>query len=349
MRLKMLYKENIGIYHLALCAFIFLLTACSADESQQDGVEDVSLELRAVTRASSGLAEYGDIHVYLTSTDADNIKADGLFKYIHDDENPDKDYWIAQGMKVRPGNRSYRLYGYMPTYDNLSGSMDLDNFTLTINGIDPLSDQDICFITGVEKSEDQIEPERGEFTFEYVNSEYNDRTFLNLGFEHLFGRMAFKFKVGEKYSELRKIKLKSVSIEEPTEVSATILLKKDDPVNPFGYVEYVVTRDTKKTHSLWTPTAPSDGVMLDQTIPTIEVGRSNVAVGTNMEEQYVLVCTYDVYDLKNNLLSERTARNNLKVVLPSMGEERTVTLTIEPTYLYQLSNDDLDNPTVKIN
>ena len=88
---------------------------------------------------------------------------------------------------------------------------------------------------------------------------------------------------------------------------------------------------------------------IELTTSGVSVGSGiNVAVGTGLSENFILESEYEVYDLKDNLLSTRTARNNLSGVLPVMGQKKEVVLTVEPTYLYQLSDDDLNNPVVTI-
>ena len=69
------------------------------------------------------------------------------------------------------------------------------------------------------------------------------------------------------------------------------------------------------------------------------------AAGTYMK----ITSTYDVYDKKGNLMRECTVENKLKAMNVNHGMEYTVTLTVAPTYLYVLSDEDLNNPTIKIN
>ena len=68
-----------------------------------------------------------------------------------------------------------------------------------------------------------------------------------------------------------------------------------------------------------------------------------------------LISTYDVYDKKGNLVRQGcTATNTLNLSMFSgqteakRGCRYTIDLTINPTYLYVMSDPDLDNPTVKV-
>ena len=70
-----------------------------------------------------------------------------------------------------------------------------------------------------------------------------------------------------------------------------------------------------------------------------------------IDKQLNLVCTYDVYNKKGTKVRENCVAENdlsgLKDVTIARGKKVVVNLTVEPTYLYQLSEDELDNPTIK--
>jgi hypothetical protein len=69
-----------------------------------------------------------------------------------------------------------------------------------------------------------------------------------------------------------------------------------------------------------------------------------------LSSNLTLVCTYDVYDTNNNLTRQNCkAENKLPGGTVNRGEWRTVNLTVNPTYLYMLSEPDLDNPSITMN
>ena len=71
----------------------------------------------------------------------------------------------------------------------------------------------------------------------------------------------------------------------------------------------------------------------------------------------ILTSTYDVYDRKGNLIRLNCKATNTMVLkdmltdqtVTERGKRYTINMTIQPTYLYMLSEPDLDNPTVIIN
>ena len=335
-------KRHIG--WLMGSMLMLLLTACSSDSAddtrkvEKEEWEDARIELRGVTRAGTTDSGMGDIHVFLK--DDDGIY-EGAFKYHNETATH---YWTAQNLKVKPGTHNFWLYGYMPAIEGITGQV-LNQRQLKLSGIPPISPEDICIVTGVKVYESSVLPLRGTFEFEYKNSDYNDVTVLNLLLEHMLGHVDFKFKIGSRYSQLRKIKVKSLTIKTTSQssISATINL----PANTEDVVtiNYTATGDVQE----YTTTLLNTATPVELTTTGVSMGSGiNVAVGTGLSENFILESEYEVYDLKNNLLSTRTASNNLSGALPVMGQKKEVVLTIEPTYLYQLSDDDLNNPEVTI-
>ena len=64
-----------------------------------------------------------------------------------------------------------------------------------------------------------------------------------------------------------------------------------------------------------------------------------------------MTTTYDVYDIKGQNLGERTSVNKIEFNVAEIkpGQEKKLTLTVKPTYLYILSDEDLDSPVITIN
>ncbi len=322
---------------------MLLVTACSSDSTdaskQQEDWEDARIELRGVTRAGTTDSGMGDIHVFLKD---DYGIYEGAFKYHNETATH---YWTAQNLKVKPGTHNFWLYGYMPAIEGITGEV-LGQRQLKLSGIPPISPEDICIVTGVKVYESSVLPLRGTFEFEYKNSDYNDVTVLNLLLEHMLGHVDFKFKIGSRYSQLRKIKVKSLTIKTTSQssISATINL----PANTENVVTINYTA-TGADQTYTTTLLANTDTPLELTTDGVSVSSGiNVAVGTGLSENFILESEYEVYDLKNNLLSTRTASNNLSGALPVMGQKKEVVLTVEPTYLYQLSDDDLNNPEVTI-
>ena len=260
-------KRHIG--WLLSSILMLLLTACSsdsADDTQQEEWEDVRLELRGVTRVGESSGNMGDIRVFLYS--ATDGTTEGLFKYYNEIGTH---YWTAQNLKVKPGTRTFWLYGYMPAVEGITGQI-LGERQLKLSGIQPISPEDICIVTGVKVYGSSVLPLRGTFEFEYKNSDYNDVTVLNLLLEHMLGHVDFKFKIGTRYSQLRKIKVKSLTIKTTSKssISATINL----PTNTEDVVTISYSADGADQNY--------ETTLLANTADPIELTTSGVSVGSGI-------------------------------------------------------------------
>ena len=168
-------------------------------------------------------------------------------------------------------------------------------------------------------------------------------------------------KVWKDYNALRTIVLKELSMqafkkEDQTDMPTTKKMKAiitlnatTGGANPISEVKFEEYGTEKGMGSFYKNEA---GDELDESYKTFQ--GSFVPQGVT---RLVLTSRYDVYDKKGNLIrKDCTATNTLEIssLYPTQTEARrgsryTVNLIIKPTYLYVLSEPDLDNPTVVLN
>lgn len=93
-------------------------------------------------------------------------------------------------------------------------------------------------------------------------------------------------------------------------------------------------------------TGESELTMRDSEL-TLTTTSANVCSGyiipsSTLFENLHLVIEYDIYDKRGNKIAERTATNKLAYSLEELqrGEERTLLINIDPSYLYDLSQED---------
>ena len=186
--------------------------------------------------------------------------------------------------------------------------------------------------------------------------------YIFLLFDHIYSGIRFRFKVNGEYNALRTIKLKRLEMKGykddgltttvvKSKVNATITLKQNDTnSSPITSVSIV-----------------PDETSSDVTTPIYDCGSGSPVVlstdysdflgcfAPNLCNKFALTSTYDVYDTKGNLVRQNcTATNTIDIrdYFPygmTRGTMYTVRLTVNPTYLYMLSEPDLDNPTIDIN
>ena len=317
-----------GYIYIWMVMTALLLAACSQDVAEEQTQEtDAALKLAGVTRATTGDQEYSDIRVFLTNG---TTATEGLFKYAGESS------WTTQ-VKLKSGTRTYQLYGYMP--DNADFARSISDFNdnsavLHIQQLPPLATQDLCIVTGVRQAEnesDETAAVRGAFSFEYNSQRDN---YINLFLDHLYSHIIFSMKVGEDYDAVRTIKIKRMKLEvaDISSYDVDVTLTKDVGISSVTHnMTGTETRELTIRDKEVTLTTNSQTICNGYIIPA-----------TTLFDKLSLVIEYDIYDKRGNKVAERTATNALATPLEELqrGEERTLQINIDPSYLYDLSLND---------
>lgn len=313
------------------------------------------------------------IQAYMTGCkDADNKNDDviisSIFTFQEDDEGEEKKYsWNSTTPTIRPGN--YYLYGFMPAEDadhvsiapykkSTESEADYkDGATLTISGLNALTPSDVCVIVGVKgttddtKSIENVDIRLGDFGFQCAADQ--KESFVYLLLEHLYAGLHFKFSVDPEYDKLRTIKLKSMKLKAEKEnqtsvatVKATIHVKAlpngDNTTSPLEGVEWEAETYSNASE----PAALYQG---NEKILTTTPEEFLACFAPHTNSEFELETIYNVYDKKGNLIREDcSTKNRIHVSVDDMqsGKIHTVNIVVVPTYLYVLSEQDLDNPTI---
>ena len=321
------------LLYILMVTVIVLLAACSqdgAEEPQQPGVQepDAALRLTCVTRANTGDPEYSDIRIFLTHG---TTATEGLFKYEGGSA------WTTQ-LKLKSGARTYQLYGYMP--DNVEFTRSISNWSengavLHIQQMPPMDVQDYCMVTGVRQAADENDETaavRGIFSFDYDSQREN---YINLFLDHLYSHVIFCMRVGEEYNTVRTIKIKRMKLQvaDISHYNVDVTLTKDVGISSVTYNGTAGTGTRELTIR--------DQELTLTTTSTVVCG-GYIVPATNLFDKLSLIIEYDIYDKRGNKIAERTATNVLAYPLEELerGEERTLQINIDPSYLYDLSLND---------
>ena len=320
------------IQYILMMTVIVLLAACSQDVVDEQAQEpDAALRLAGVTRSITGDQEYSDIRVFLTNG---TTATEGLFKYAGESS------WTTQ-LKLKSGARTYQLYGYMPDDAEFAGSItnwNENGAVLHIQQLPPLATQDYFIVTGVTgvrqavNENDETAAVRGAFSFDYDSQREN---YINLFLDHLYSHIIFSMRVGDDYNAVRTIKIKNMKLQvaDISHYSVDVTLAKDVGIS--GVVHNNMagtgTRELTIRDTEITLTTTSTTVCSSYVIPA-----------TTLFDKLSLVIEYDIYDKRGNKIAERTATNALATPLHELqrGEERTLQINIDPSYLYDLSLND---------
>ncbi|MCR4918334.1 MAG: hypothetical protein K5928_00745 [Prevotella sp.] len=241
---------------------------------------------------------------------------------------------------------SYDVYGFMPAVAATACTLipaDADHGPrLTLNGLSAATPQDVCCVVGVAREPDNtkfilgtgsqdVEPGSYSFTAE----EGNNTMYVLM--HHLFARLTLSYSVSEAYSRLRTIRLRSVSVAmRHGTVNATITLPT--ATSALSATFEAAAGATAAEQTFFT------GDMELTTTPQV-VSAFLAPMNTAEDRRLTLSSTYDVYDTKGALVRADCHATNTWSIAPTLtpGDSYAISAVVDPTYLYQLSGNDLDN------
>ena len=345
-------KEHIcSVMLIALLLIVVggLLTSCSNDDTQES--KSTSLQIMGFTRSGDptqsyeGKGDYSPINLFLVDGET---QKQGSARYNGSE-------WRISGFTNEDigTSHTYSLYGFAPA-EAIGSSLTVgaENTTLTLTSLPAVNAKDVCFIVGLQRTENQDTPKgswddyEGNFSFT-TGSTAETKNLLYLLMDHVYASVCFTMAIDEEYAALRSIKIKKMELRSTQNTTtATITLTPNntgaDPVQSVTY-------------------SSATGSSCSATFFESKVGDELTTFDTDKAKEYTccflpglsnaltLVTTYDVYDRKGNKIDERTASNKLPALTALRGDRVTINLTVAPTYLGVLSDPDLDNPTITIN
>ena len=332
-----------GLTAVLLTMTAVLSVGCAGDDEQ-----GVPMNVSSVTRSGAAIPIGTSITTFLTKSSGE--KRQGSVTKVGSDS------WIST-LAVNPGD-TYYIYGFSPS-DVVSSASDAElttdvgygsGATLTLRNVGSVLDKDLCVITGIQDvtvDHKDDPPNIIEGQFRYLGKDIG-MNYMNVLLSHLCSTISFTLKVNATYNAMRTIKLKKLQLKSKT-------AEKYD-------ITVVLTANNSNTDPIESvTTSNAQGRQETATVYTNNIGLELTTTG-NMEPiagyfvfapliDLRVVSTYDIYDTKGNLIRENcTAENKIPTPLniTDYGQRKTVNLTVNPTYLYMLSEPDLDNPTIVV-
>ena len=319
-------------------------TEYSSDDRQALTVQAVAFQPSSNTRAA----------------DKDD---DGTFSPIGQNE------WRS-GVEVEL-SYSYNLYVYsqaMPASATPQFTYDGSNTSLTFNGLQLLTTIDplVCVAAKGALLEDNPDPSdyptliEGNFGIGTINRVVNDNvvektTKAFLALEHLYSKASMSFKIDDTYSQIRTIRIKDVQISTPegtltgthtyTFANNSLNIPTGNNITTGGNSAQIDLFDGPT--SMLTPQENQDYITLTTQAQTFGYF---YFLPLNPLKPMSLTVTYDVYDLAGNPTrqNQTVTNNNLFAGISynngkaERNHEYQINVTVSPTYLYVLSDDDVD-------
>lgn len=361
------------LWSCLLVGGLLLFVACADDHD--DELQGGTLQLLSVTREGETTPtpeeiKSGSIRLFLATEDD---YTSGSFSEAVDPGDPTNTIWTNNGASVKE-NTQYYFYGYMPNDIDVvwSGSMTKpavgdysDGATLTLSGMPVLTDKDICVIVGVKRVTDASKPVATKGEYGYLSG-VADENRVSLLMGHLYSQLQLQFCVDREYYALRRIHLKAVTLKstynaKTATVTATVHLQAGDGLTKENVVFSNPATTRPDDDNAWKfDLLTGDDLNLvgapEQNAVSPEYTKIDKTVNCpykifDSDGTYLTIeSTYDVYDTNNNKIREGCkAVNKVKVSGMAPGVKKILTLTVTPTYLYVLSDPDLDNPTIHLN
>ena len=376
---------NVRIRYILPLATL-LLTACSDDSEPTPSAKELTvvaaapsfLEVGTTRTLPVGYVSYNMLYpttlpehaaITLIAAQTDGTKSSASASLSSDAEGIH--HWTAN-IDITHGTQYY-FYGFMPSkgdddnsvaYTIAANGADFSKgATLTIQGLSTLTPADVCAVVGVYKgteavsiTSDAVPIRLGQFG--YLGSESDNYVYLLL--KHLYAGLHIRTRLDSEYAKLRTIRIKRMALSTATPIATkkdiTVTLtanaSNSDPVTSITYADVAGPAATA-TATLYE--AATDGTTADERVngfavpvETPESFLSCFAPGGT--KAYKLVTEYDVYDSKGNLIRKDCTATNALTLSEGLaaGQLAQITLTIQPTYLYVLSEPDLDSPTFTI-
>ena len=375
------------ISFISLVSFVSLVSSCSKDDGFADDGQNqnpAGVVIGGVSGYATSFAEENDTKAsgtynpYKALTRAwvlpDEIKSD----YV-DYESGAQPIAIAftrinKDEDITSPN-TYQLYGYIPNNMGIKYSItDYDGGTtteqknanystgaiMTLENVPSVMPQDFCVVIGAkhgydkEHDGDNTNPRTNRLRqgdFAYTAASSPEGNFVFLLFDHLYAALRIRMRVDDDYAKVRKIKLKSLKLgtqvgDATTKQKTDIIIRLQANDGSASPITGSITYSQPETY----PAIEDSGLSTDFSAHDGHFMPSGIT-------RFTLISTYDVYDLKDNLIREDCKAVNSVLVkdlltdqkVTQRGKRYTVNMTIQPTYLYMLSEPDLNNPEVIIN
>jgi len=268
---------------------------------------------------------------------------------------------------------TYYFYGYVPkdaaTASIAPNDTYSDGAVLTLEGLGPVSGKDVCIVVGAKDgtSASTVEGlEVGKFDVSVKSGGPANKNFLFVLYDHLYAAIKFQFKVEPTYAELRTIKIKTLEMTVYTDNEFTTKMKESITntitLTKNGRSPMVDEADYQADPSPVTETPSGEDMdsvrFFHSEDEPVELNSSEwrgnmISYVTKNLKYFVLRTTFDVYDSKGHLTRQDCVAENKVDAEEYLGALKrgymyTLKFTVNPTYLYMLSEYDLDNPTITL-
>ncbi len=308
---------------------------------------------------------YANIGVFMVPERA-NPTGDYIYQDV--DENGRGLTTWSSTIAVQEGT-TYYMYGFMPrmaaeraSITPLSGDDYSTGAVISLTNFKTLTPADVCVISGARKATTEEATQRQALSdvklgkFDYTGGAEGDNSMFVL-LKHIYSGFHFRAIIDPEYHKLRTIKFTKVeliadSIAESIDLNITITANNNG-TDPVTNITYSPNSSAVSENSI--QLFPWDGSVPEYELKEYEPDKFLACFAPASCTSFIVQTTYNVYDRFGNKIREGcVARNRInKTLVPQLdvieaGEVYTFTCLVKPTYLYVLSEPDLDNPKIEL-
>ena len=324
-----------------------LLTACSSDDTPKE--EGNTLQIVGFTRAGDTTpADYAYSPLKLYFYDEVDGQQTGQFFY---------NGTIWKSAVEVTANHKYSVYGYAPATGGTCEvtSINHSGATLEIRDLTTVNAEDVCIVVGVQQLESPSKPKNISLgKFDFVGQ--SGQNYINVLVDHIYASLQCQFKVDATYNAIRSIHVKKLELKTtltyPTGTMTASLAANSAGTDPITSLTWDLVDGEPKEPITIFEAKDKEHEMVLGTDWSVPFGMGCYVPDTDVTDGMTLITTYDIYDRKGNLIRQDCEAINQvgnKLAGHTRGQRVTLLINVAPTYLYQLSDPDLDNPEFTVN
>ncbi len=238
----------------------------------------------------------------------------------------------------------YNIYSYIPKRNGVIFSGNVITFT----NVPFIMSEEILLSSGavaetVTKDETPSDKTASLVKNKYsinVESDEDTKNYVTFMMDRVMAKVNLNFKVHEKYSKIRTIKIKEVTLKPAAGNYQSVNIACT--MNDGSAIGYAMSPGSAVDHSV--SFSPVNLELVNTSAKSAGVFYSVPGV----QNSVVMTVTYDVYDKAGTLVRENQTVTNSSIKLIDTGileraKEYTLNVNIVPTYLYSLSDTDKES------
>lgn len=354
-----------------MMAVALLMAACAEDnplEVRPDGKVCVNVgcesqtEVQVGTRAgytTFGGADYDGVQLgviaWLTGTqDYDQGFATYSYSYSNGSGNWTSNVYLAK--------QTYNVYGYMPhngeansIQPDLGSETALSTFAMKWTGQPTFATKPVLASVGAAKSNGSSSSV-ADGSFEVDVDQVGQEEKINFRMNHLLAKLNLQFYLPKPYADKRQIEVTHVTLSGGQSVADRYDITCSYAASGALTTTYTPMQGASTSGNTY-PYKDPDGLLLT-TDKQLFGTYYFVPDAVNRSNLMTLTVTYNVYDQNDNLTRKHQTATNARIALhkvnnvaqaTQVAHAYTVSVQVVPSYLYVLSDRDMQNPYIVLN